>query len=137
MDGASAAGRNIGEFARIETTLDGDFTHTLRHVVAGHAVHARRGLLNRQAHRFGDVFLDGGAGRCHVQAHLAAGKEAGIEIAQHDVGIGRCRQFAALGVAGRSGVGTRAVRPHTQHATLVQPANGATARAYGVDVEHR
>ena len=46
------------ELARVEAALDGHLAHALRHVVAGDAVHAGRRLLDRQAHRLGDVLLD-------------------------------------------------------------------------------
>ena len=80
---------------------------------------------------------DGITGGGDRQRHPPAGEIGGIEIAQHEVGVGRGRQRAALHVARGAGIGTGAVRAHPQQTARIDPADRAAARAYGVDVEHR
>ena len=71
-----------------------------------------------------------------VEGDLAAEEEVGGHVAQHQVGVGDGRLDAALAVAGRSGVAAGRSGADTQQPQLVDPGDGAAARAAGLDVDH-
>ena len=62
------------------------------------------------------------------------GEVARLDLAQHHVGV-RHRQRAATAVAGRAGVGTRALRTHAKARTVKRQQRAATGR-HGVDAHH-
>ena len=71
-----------------------------------------------------------------IEFHAPAGEEVGVQVAQHQVGVRAGGFGAPQAVAGRARVGARALRPHAQQAALVDPADGAAARADGDHVQH-
>src|SRR5579883_1683613 len=72
-----------------------------------------------------------------TQPEAAAREVVGIDIAEHDRGVGHRRLLAAAVVAGRAGLGAGGLRPDPQPARAVDPGDAAAAGADGVDVDHR
>ena len=69
---------------------------------------------------------------------LDAGQRlVGVEVAEHEVGVGDRRLGAAAPVARGPGLGARRARSDAQRAARVAPADRAAAGADGVDVDHR
>jgi hypothetical protein len=74
--------------------------------------------------------LVGGAG---VELDRAAGEIVGIELAEHEIGIGDRRPLAAAAIAGRAGLGPGAFRAGLDAAHRVDPGDRAAA---GADLDH-
>ena len=68
-----------------------------------------------------------------VERHAAAEEEAGIVVAEHEIGVGHRRLRAAHAVAGRTGVGARRMRADLEQADLVDRRDRAAA---GADLDH-
>ena len=66
-----------------------------------------------------------------LELHLAAQEEAGVEPAEHDVGVGDRRLRAAAAVGRRPRIRARALRADLQEAAGIDPADRAAARADG------
>ena len=58
MDRSGTTGNNHRELARIETALDGNLTHALRHIIAGYAVHTCSRFFNAQIKRLRNMFFN-------------------------------------------------------------------------------
>ena len=76
------------------------------------------------------------AARRRIQMHLAADQLIRRDAPQHDVRV-RHRGPVALAVAGRPGIGARALRTYAQQSAFIHARDGPAARADGVDIEHR
>ena len=108
----------------------------LRHLGVDDVVDAGGRPRDRQAQRPRDPGLDRLVGQLGEQRESPAGVGGGVEVAQHDAGVGH-RGLAALApVAGRAGVRARALGPDLQAAGGVEPGDAAPAGADGVDVDH-
>ena len=105
--------------------------------------------LNHRVHRDGDDALGGLLGRAHAEAlergargvevepQVGGDRRRGRQAAEHEVGVGDRGLLAAAAVAGRAGVGARALRPDAQRPAAVDPRDRAAAGADRVDVDHR
>ena len=80
-----------------------------------------------------DALGDRAPRRVPVEPHLAAEEEVGVEIAEHEVGVGHGRLGAAEAVGHGTGAGARALRPHHEPAQRVHAGDGASA---GADLDH-
>ena len=132
---AGAAEGQQREVARVEAALDQHRAERAHHVVVGDLHDGERRLLRGAPKGLGDA-RDRLLRRCHVEGHLAAEEVLGVDAAEQQVGVGDRRALAAGAVAGGAGVRARALGPHPQHAALVDPGDGAAARADGADVDH-
>ena len=56
-------------------------------------------------------------------------------MAEHDQRVGQRRLAAAAAVAGRPGIGARALRADLEHAAELHRGDAAAARADGLDVD--
>jgi hypothetical protein len=65
---------------------------------------------------------DGLARRLEIKRHAPAQEEAGIVIAEHEIGVGHGRLGAAHAVAGRTGIGAAECGP-----TLSRPTSSIAA----------
>ena len=72
-----------------------------------------------------------------VEPGAAAQEVPGVQIAQHEVGVGHRGGRAALAVAGRAGIGARALGTDAEDAAGVHPRDRAAAGPDGDDVEAR
>ena len=70
---------------------------------------------------------------CHVQRHGAAQEEAGVVVAEHQIGVGHGGLLAAAAVAGRAGCGAGGVRADAQQPHGVDRGDRAAA---GADLDH-
>ena len=135
MQRARAAEGQEREVARVEAALDQHRAERAHHVVVGDLHDGECRLLGGAAERAGDA-CDRFLRRFHVEGHFAAEEVLGVDAAEQQVGVGHRRALAACAVAGGAGVRARALGPHAQHAALVDPGDGAAARADGADVDH-
>ncbi len=87
MNRAGAARHHHRELARIETALDRDLAHALRHVGAGNAVHAGCCRLDIHAKRLADMFANGLSRGIDFQFDLAPGEEVGIQVTENEIRI--------------------------------------------------
>ena len=76
-------------------------------------------------------------GKVGLQRQLAAGEIGGVEIAEHDRGVGDGRLGAAAAIAGGAGLGAGRARADAQATRAVDPGDAAAAGAQRHDVEHR
>ena len=75
-------------------------------------------------------------GAVQVERHPPAQKVAGVQAAQHQVGVGDGDLVGLVApIADRAGVGAGALGTDAQRAARVQPGDRAAARADGVDVD--
>ena len=70
-----------------------------------------------------------------VEPAVAAEEIVGIEIAEHQVGVGDGRAVAAVAVAGGARHRAGALRPDMQDAAGIDPRDRAAAGAHAGDVE--
>ena len=138
---AEAVQRVLGD---VVAPLHGDVLDRIGHVLHGDPQESLRHLLRRARFPGGGGDLPGQG--VEAQAHLRVvegligvgaedpGKEARLDLAQHDVAIGD-RERPAAPVTRRPGVGARRIRPHP-HAGAVEMQDGAAAGRHRVDVHH-
>ena len=81
--------------------------------------------------------LDRLARQLAVERDGAAGQRAGPQAAQHELRVGDGRVLAAQPVGGGAGPRAGALRADMQQARIVDPGDGAAARADGVDLDRR
>ena len=130
-----AAERGEGEVADVEPALDGDLAQGVGLVPRGDLEHADgRGL--RAQPELGGQPVDARARGVDVERDLAA-EQVRRDPAEHDVGVGDRDVGAAAGVAERTGVGARRLRPDLERALGREPGDRAAAGADGHDVDHR
>ena len=95
---------------------------------------AARGAHPVDAERRGDIVerrLSGGA----IQHAPSAKKARGIEIAEHQIGVGHRRSIAAAAVAGGTRNRAGALRPDMQDAAGIDPRDRPAAGADAGDIE--
>jgi hypothetical protein len=134
---ARAAERDEQEFARIVATVHRDQAERVHHRRVRDLDDAVRRLDRVQAERHGAALLDRALRAVDVEAELAAEEVAGIEPAEHEVGVRHRRLGAAPAVADRAGLGARAPRADAQQAAGVDPRDRAAAGADLDEVDHR
>ena len=110
MHGPRAAEGEDRQPPRIATALQCVHPRRAGHHLVDDLVDTPGGLLDAQPERLGHVAADGLARRLDVERHRAAEEEAGIEVAEDEIGIGDRRPLAAAAVAGRTRIGARGVR---------------------------
>ena len=106
------------------------------HVRHRDAHDALRRLVHAHAERIG-VAADRLLGESGVEAHPAAEKSLGVEKSRDHEGVGERGVHAAAAITSRAGIGAGALRAHLGHADLVDPGDGAAARADRGDAHHR
>ena len=106
------------------------------HVRHRDAHDALRRLVHAHAERIGEA-ADRLLGERAVEAHPAAEESLGVEESRDHEGVGERGVLAAAPVACRAGIGAGALRAHLGHADLVDPRDGAAARADRGDAHHR
>ena len=119
--------------AIVEAALAGVDAEGARHVLADDVVDAPGRAQRLEPERLGDAVADRRLGRRPVERHRAAEEEAGVEIAEHEVGVGQRRPGAAAAVAGRTRIGAGAARADAQQAAIVDLGDAAAA---GADLDH-
>ena len=114
-----AAERDEREVARIEALLDRDDAERTRHLRVD----------DRDRRRGVDVAESRARG---VVVELDPSREDARQSSEKQVRVGHRRELAAVAVAGRAGIGARALGADPQRAALVEPDDRAAARADGV-----
>ena len=132
-----AAGGDQGEGRGIVAALDAEPLDGVQQVLLQQPDHASRGVLDREAERLGELGLDRLARQLAVERDGAAGQRAGAQAAEHELRVGDGRVLAAQPVGGRPGPRAGALRADMQQARIVDPGDGAAARADGVDLDRR
>ena len=107
------------------------------HLGVHHVVDGGGGFGHRQPQRVGHLRLDGRLGQLLAERPVAAQEVVGVEVAEHQVGVGDGRLGATQPVAGRARDGARAGRAHLQAAAHVDGGDAAAARAHRVHVDRR
>ena len=97
------------EVTRVEALLGQNGVQRPDHVVVGDAQDRVGRRLDRQSEGRRYV-ADGATGSFGVESHVSAEKVAGIDPAEHDVGVRDGRQHPAASVAGGSRIGASALR---------------------------
>src|SRR5262245_29721042 len=105
MQPARAAQRQQGEETRVVASADRDEANTFRDLGVDDAVDAERRGIDAETERPGDRALDGLAGALGVEREAAASKTHGVQIAEHDRGVGHRRLAPTEPVAGRAWFG--------------------------------
>ena len=134
MQSRCAAESEQREMPGIDTAAHRDEPYPLCHCRVDDAVDAA-GRGEPVDPELGGDTVDRGLGGRPVEAAPAAEKARGIEIAEHQIGVGDRRGGAAGAVAGRTGNGAGALRTDMQDAAGVDPGDRAAARADTGDVE--
>ncbi len=117
------------EIAQIMALFSRNLAHRVGHVLVHQGVDRVGGFQAIDAQRLGNCAADAIAGQIAVDGHGPAQKLAVREIAQGDVGIGHRRRLSATAITGGTGPGLRALRAHLQQAAVIDPGDGAAARA--------
>ena len=130
---ARATERDHGAAAMIDAALRRVDAEGADHVFIDGFMHAPAGPGGGERQRRRERRPDRPVGGPGVERHRPTEKEAGIEIAERQVGVGQGGGRAVAAVAGRSRIGAGAFRPHPDQAPLVDPADAAAA---GADLDH-
>ncbi len=133
MDGASPAEGHQGEPPRIDSFFNRVNARGVGHILIDHLVDPPGGPFQGQIERPGDLCLQCGFGKFHVEFHFAAQEKIRDQVTQDEVGIGHRRLLAPEAVAGRAGVGPGAFRAYFQE---TQGANRGDAPAPCSDLDH-
>ena len=136
MGRSGAAEPDHGIGARVAALLDDVDARGGGHAFRHHAMDAPGGLHGGQPERPADAVECRRRGTA-VQRHAAAEEEAGVVVAEQEVGVGHGRLGASAPVAGRAGRGAGGMRADAEQAHLVDPGDGAAAGADLDHVDHR
>ena len=128
--------RDQGEVAGVEATVDRHQLEGVHHVVVGDANDAAGGLRRIDAKLRADR-LDRPPRRRHVRGRLPAAEEVPVDAPEPEVGIRGGGMGSAPPVGGGTGSGPRRARPDVELAEVIDPCNGAPARADLDEVDHR
>ena len=128
--GAAEAHHGVG--ARVPALLHDMDARRGGHVLHHHAVDAPRRVDRAEAELSAHV-RQRALRRVAIQRHAAAEEEAGIVIAQQQIGVGHRRFRAAARVARRPRIGARRMRADAQQSHLVDRGDRAAA---GADLDH-
>jgi hypothetical protein len=116
--------------------LDAETLDGVQQVLLEQPDHARRGVLDREAERLRKLGLDRLARQPAVERD-AARQRTGTQAAQHELRVGHGRVLAAQAIGGGAGPRAGAVRAGMHQAGIVDPGDGAAARADGMDLDRR
>ena len=133
---ARAAERDQRKFARIDALLHRTRTDGIGHVAVDDGEHAFGRLELAHAERIGE-FLDHAMGGVFIELHAAAEEIVLVEPAEHHIGVGDGRLFAAAPIRGRPRHRAGAARADPKGAALIDIGDRAAAGADGVNVDHR
>ena len=136
MQGSRASERNHDELPRVDAALHRHHAQRIGHRGVGDlhdAVGAGDGV---ELHVLGATPRNAVARGVDAEPHLPAQEIGGVEPAQRQVGIGDGGLLAAVAVADRPRIGTRALRPDAQDAARVDPGDAAAAGADLDQVDH-
>ena len=127
VDGARAAEGQQREVARVAAALGRHLPQGPHGADVGDLVDAFGRPQQVQPQRLGDAVNDGLRRGRGIDPDLALAEVAGADVAQHHIGVGDGGFAAAEPIAGRTGLGPGAARPHPQaarsrKATLPPPA---------------
>ena len=128
MDRRGAAEGDHGAVLQLLAALDGMDAGGVRHVLLDDLADAERGVEAGEAKRLADRLVDGDARLLGRELDAAAGEVAGIEPAQHDVGVGHGRLGAAAAVARRAGLGAGALGADIDAARANRPRRSSRRR---------
>ena len=103
------------------------------HILVRNLMNAPSRFFDGQTQSVGNLCLNSLARRGQIQLHLAAQKETGIQIAQHQIGVGDGWLGATAAVTSRAWVSARRIRPHLEQAQRINTGNRAAA---GADLDH-
>ena len=131
------AGDDERQLARVVAALERDVLRPGGHHQVDHLGHRGGRLDDVEPERPGHPALDGLAGEIGTQGHAAAEEVLGVDVSEHQVGVGAGRLRTAAAVGGRAGAGPGAARPHVQEPAVVEPADRAAAGPDRVHVDHR
>ena len=135
VQAARAAKSDQREIARVVAALDRDNANRALHVCVGDAQDSRRGGRAIELELACDA-VHGRSGADDVDGHRAAEQLPRVDAPQHYVRVGD-RGLHADSIAGAPWIGAGALRTHAQQSAGVHARNGASARAHGVNIEHR
>jgi hypothetical protein len=125
MQRARAAERHHAAGAIVEAALAGVDAEGARHVLADDVMDAPGRAHEIEVERLGDAVAHRGLGGGAVERHGAAEEEAGIEVAEHEVGVRQRRPGSALAIAGGPRIGAGAARADAQEAAVVDLGDAA------------
>src|ERR1700736_960276 len=125
---ARSAKRQERERGEIDASLGGKYAHRVGHSHVDNARYSRGGSRHIEPKRAGDMRFDCRSSRRHVQLVRTAEKVIGIEITADEIGIGDGRSQPATPVAGRTRIGSRAVRADIEESPRLHQRNRASAR---------
>ena len=128
-----AAERDQRSIVRVLAALDGVDPGRARHVLAHHLGHAEGRRIEGKRHDIADTFQERVLGPGRIQRHLAAREVLRGDSAHDHVGVGHGRLAPAEGIARRARLRPGAFRSDREPAQLVDPGDGAAARA---DLHH-
>ena len=135
VHGAGSAERQQREGGEIDPALRRKDAHLVRHAHVDDALDAGGGRRHIHLQGIGDKRLEGGA-RCRDIELLRAAKEiVRVEVAAHEVSVGDRRPQAAASIAGRAGIGARALRADIEEAAAVDPGDRTAAGGYRGHIE--
>ena len=135
VERAGAPERHEREVAGVVAALHREHADRFRHRGVADGVDAERRLREAAPHRLGEG-ADRALRRIGSQAN-AAGEPRRIEVAQHEARIGHGRGDSTAPVAGRAGIGARALRPDLEDSGVVEPRDAPASGTDGVHVDHR
>ena len=117
--------------------LDAETLDGMQQLLLHQPDHAGCRVLDRQAERLRDGFLDGLAASVAVDRHRAVGIRPGLQPTEHELGIGDGGIAPAQPVAGRARPGAGALGADMQQARRVDAGDGAAAGADRMDLDRR
>ena len=134
VQGAGATEGDQREAARVDAAFHGQDADGVRHLFVDKIDDRRSGLFRAHVQCAAQLFHRATGGR-GIEPHLAAQERAGIDPAEHQVGVGDGHLLAALAIADRARRRAGALRPHAQHAARIDPGDRAAAGADGAQVD--
>ena len=137
MQRTGPTARDQRHAARIMAAFAGEPLHGMQQFLIHQPYDARCGVLDAEAKRAGDRFLDSLPGTFRVDPHRSTCHRTGLDAAEHDLRVGDGRILAAEAIAGRAGIGSGTLRADMQHASFVDVGDCAAASADGVDFHCR
>ena len=118
-------------------TLDGDVFDGAQEMLFGEFDDSRSGIVNTHAERQRDMFLNGSGSGVEVQVKGSTRRLAGSKPSENEVGVGNGWQCAAAAVTGRAGISASTFGSDEQHASIVNPGDGAASGTNGVNIDGR
>ena len=136
VQGPGTTGDDHREFARVVSALDRDFPYALRHVGIDDAVHPGGRIGRGESERIGDFRPDRLFRRVPIEVEFSTREEFRVEVSQDEIRIGACGEGSSFSIAGRSGIGPGALRPHPEESPFIDPPDASSSCPDRVDAEH-